>query len=188
MARLIYSMMVTLDGFVATADGGLDWVIIDEELHSFANDQAREAGAFLYGRRMYEVMQYWQTADADASIPAYMAEFARIWKRTPKVVFSRTLESVGENARLVRDGAVEEVERLKQDTDGQLTIGGPDLASTFVARGLIDEFRPIVHPVAIGSGKPFLRPFGEQIDLKLLETKSFGSGATYLAYERVNKG
>jgi dihydrofolate reductase len=113
MRKLVYSMGVSLDGFIAGPDGEIDWSAPDEELHRFHNQQARETGAHLYGRRLYEVMTYWETADQKPSVPEHELEFARIWKDTPKIVFSKTLEKVEGNARLVRDSGAEEVAKLK---------------------------------------------------------------------------
>jgi dihydrofolate reductase len=182
--KLIYSMMMSLDGFIETPDRKLDWVVIDEELHRFANEEARETGAFLYGRGLYENMAaYWPTAEADPSIPDYMVEFAQIWKDTPKIVFSTTLDKVDWNSRLVRDNAAEEVAKLKQQPGEDLSVGGPNLASTFVRLGLVDEYRILVHPVVIGGGTPFFPDLEKPIMLKLLETRTFGSGVVYLRYQ-----
>jgi dihydrofolate reductase len=185
MRRLIYSMMVSLDGFVERSAGAdrLDWVIIDEELHSFANDQARAAGAFLYGRGMYENMAaFWPTADTAPGMPGYVVDFARIWKPKPKIVFSRTLDRVQWNSRLVKENVAEEIFRLKSQPGGDLTVGGANFASTVIELGLIDEYQLIVHPAVIGSGTPFFPPL-RAIELRLLETQTFGSGVVYLRYE-----
>jgi len=185
MAKLIYSMFVSLDGFIETPSRDLDWHVIDEELHRFANDQARETGVFLYGRRLYEVMAaYWPTADADPSNPDFIVEYARIWKETPKVVFSKILEKVDWNSRLVRDDAAGEIARLKAQPGKDLSIGGPTLAATAIRLGLVDEFRPFVHPVVIGAGRPFLPVWDGRVRLRLLETRRFGSGVVYLRYDR----
>jgi dihydrofolate reductase len=185
MAKLIYSMMVSLDGFIETPRHEIDWHVIDEELHRFANDQARETGVLLYGRRLYEVMTaYWPTADADPSNPDVIVEYARIWKDTPKVVFSKTLEKVDWNSRLVRDDAAGEIRRLKAEPGKDLAIGGANLASTAIRLGLVDEFRPFVHPVVIGAGVPYLPVWDGRVRLHLLETRRFGSGVVYLRYDR----
>jgi len=190
---LIYSMMTSLDGFIERtppADARpndptlLDWVIIDEELHSFANAEAREAGAFLDGLRLYEnLAAFWPTAEALPDLPGYVFDFARIWKSKPKIVFSRTLDKVEWNSRLVKGDIAEEIERLKQEPGGYLTVGGANLASTLIDLGLIDEIRLIVHPVVIGSGTPFFPPVPNTINLRLLETITFGSGVVYLRYD-----
>jgi dihydrofolate reductase len=181
--KLIYSMMVSLDGFVETPGRSLDWVLMDEELHSFANEQARELGTFLYGRRLYEVMAaYWPTADADPAAPAYLLDFARIWKGTPKLVFSTTLEQVGWNSTLVKHVDPDEISRLKQQAGSDIDVGGPTLAATFMRLGLIDEYRLLVHPVILGSGTPFFPAMEDRIALQLVETRTFGSGVVYLRY------
>src|SRR2546423_11026317 len=163
-------MGVSLDGFIAGPDGKIDWSAPDEELHRFHNQQAREVGAHLYGRRLYEDMLPWETAEQRPSASEPELEFARIWKETPKVVFSRTLEKVEGNARLVRDGAAEEAVRLKEEPGGDLAVGGAGLASTFVKAGLVDEYRLFVSPVVLGGGTPFFPAVDERLDLKLLET------------------
>jgi dihydrofolate reductase len=185
MRKLIYSMGVSLDGFIAGPDGDIGLLAPDEELHRFHNRQAREMGVHLYGRRLYEVMSYWETAaEENPSAPEHELEFARIWKETPKVVFSTTLERVEGNSRLAQDDVVEEVRRLKQQPGKDMAVGGAGLASTFMRLGLIDEYRPFVHPVVLGGGTPYLPPLDERINLRLVETRTFGMGAVYLRYER----
>jgi dihydrofolate reductase len=185
MSRVIYSMSVSLDGFVETTNRSLDWVLIDEELHRFFNDQARGMGTFLYGRRLYQLMaDYWPTADADPSVPDYIVEFARIWKAKPKVVFSTTLDKVEWNSRLVRGNIAEEITKLKEQTGSDMDVGGPNLASTFMKLDLIDEYQLLVHPVLLGAGTPFFTALDDSIKLRLIETRTFGSGVVYLRYER----
>src|SRR5437588_5637766 len=152
--KVIYSMGVSLDGFIAGPDGDIDWSAPDEELHRFHNQQARETDVHLYGRRLYEAMIPWETADERQSAPEHELEFARIWKDTPKIVFSRTLERVEGNARLVTKGAAEEVAKLKEEPGKDLAVGGAGLASTFMKLGLIDEYRLFVSPVVLGVGTP----------------------------------
>jgi dihydrofolate reductase len=182
MRRLIYSFGVSLDGFIAGPNGEIDWAAPDEELHRFHNQQARELGAHLYGRRLYEVMRPWETREEDPSAPEQELEFARIWKATPKIVISRTLETVEGNARLVRDDAAEEVARLKQEPGKDLAVGGAGLASTFINRGLIDEYGLFVSPVVLGGGTPYFPALDQRIDLELAETRTFGSRVVYLRY------
>jgi dihydrofolate reductase len=185
MGRLIYSMSVSLDGFVDTADHSLDWVLIDEELHSLFNHEARGMSAFLYGRRMYELMAaYWPTAEADPSAPPVVIDFARIWRDKPKVVFSRSLERVDWNSRLVRDGAVAEVARLKAEPGFDMDVGGPTLAAELIRAGLVDEFHLALHPVILGAGTPFFPDPGARLNLKLAETTRLDSGVVYLRYEK----
>jgi dihydrofolate reductase len=188
MRKLIYSMGVSLDGFIAGPGGDIDWSAPDEELHRFHNQQARETGVELYGRRLYEVMRYWETAEEDPSATESMLEFARIWKDTPKIVFSKTLGNVEGNARLVRDGAAEEVAKLKDQPGKDLAVGGAGLASTFVKLGLIDEYRLFVSPVVLGAGTPYFPPLDERIELELVETRTFGSRVVYVRYRRVEDG
>jgi len=184
MRKVIYSMMVSIDGFIEGPDPELDWGTVDEELHRFANDQAREASAFLYGRGVYEVMAgYWPTAGSGPSVPDYEVEFARIWNEKPKLVFSRTLDRVGWNSRLIREADIaEEVRKLKEKPGKDLALAGANLAATFMRLGLIDEYRPIVHPVVLGGGKPFFPPVDQPLNLRLVETHAFGSGVVYLRY------
>ena len=185
MRKLIYSMGVSLDGFIAGPDGEIDWSAPDEELHRFHNQEARETGAHLYGRRLYETMTYWETADEKPSIPEHELEFARIWKALPKVVFSKTLEKVAGNARLVRDGAAAEVAKLKEQPGKDLAVGGAGLAATLMKPGLIDEYRLFVSPVVLGGGTPYFPALDERINLELVETKRFGSRVVYVRYRRV---
>jgi dihydrofolate reductase len=185
MRKLIYSMGVSLDGFIAGPNGEIDWSAPDEELHRFHNQQTREMGAHLCGRRLYEVMLFWETADQNPSAPEHELEFARIWKNMPKIVFSKTLEKVEGNARLVRDGVVEEVAKLKEQPGKDLAVGGAGLASTFIKLGLIDEYRLFVSPVVLGGGTPYFPALDERMNLELVETQTFGSRVVYVRYRRV---
>src|SRR4051794_39671558 len=139
MRKVIHSMGVSLDGFIAGPDGDFDWAAPDEELHRFHNEQTRELGAHLCGRRLYEVMSYWETADREPGIGDTEREFARIWQGLPKVVFSRTLSEVEGNARLATGSPADELARVKGETDGDIAVGGAGLAGTFARLGLIDE-------------------------------------------------
>jgi dihydrofolate reductase len=185
MRKLIYSFGVSLDGYIAGPEGEIDWSAPDEELHRFHNQQARELGVHLSGRRLYEVMRYWETADQRESTPDYELEFARIWKDTPKIVFSKTLDKVEGNAKLVRDGAAEEVARLKEQPGKDLAVGGAGLASTFMRLDLIDEYGLFVNPVILGGGTPYFPALDDKIELELVETRTFGSRVVYLRYARV---
>jgi dihydrofolate reductase len=185
MRKLIYSMGVSLDEFIAGPEGEIDWSAPDEELHRFHNQQTREMGAHLCGRRLYETMVYWETADENSSLPEHELEFARIWKDMPKIVFSKTLEKVEGNARLVRDGVAEEVARLKEQPGKDLAVGGAGLASTFTKLGLVDEYRLFVSPVLLGGGTPYFPALEERINLELVETKTFGSRVVYVRYRRL---
>lgn len=184
MRRVIYSMGVSLDGFIAGPGGEIDWSAPDEELHRFHNQQTAELGAQLCGRRLYEEMLYWETADENPSAAEHELEFARIWQRLPKIVFSRTLERVEGNARLVRDGLAEEVARLKEQPGNDLAVGGAGLASSFIELGLVDECRLFVSPVVLGAGTPYFPALEARIDLELIETRTFGSRVVYVRYRR----
>jgi dihydrofolate reductase len=184
MRKLIYSMGVSLDGFIAGPDGEIDWSAPEEDLHRFHNQQTREIGAHLCGRRLYEVMSYWEIAEENPSSSEVELEFARIWKKLPKIVFSRTLEKVEGNTRLARDGVAEEVARLKEEPGKDLAVGGAGLASTLIRLGLIDEYRLFVSPVILGGGTPYFPPLEERINLELVETQTFGSRVVYLCYQR----
>jgi dihydrofolate reductase len=187
MRKLIYSMGVSLDGFIAGPQGEIDWSAPDEELHRFHNQQTRELGAQLCGRRLYEEMVFWETADENPSAAEYVLEFARIWKNLPKIVFSKTLEKVEGNARLVRDGVAEEVAKLKEQPGKDLSVGGAGLASTCMRLGLIDECRLFVSPVVLGGGTPYFPPLDERINLELVETRTFGSRVIYVRYQRAGR-
>ena len=185
MSKLIYSMSVSLDGYVATPDRSIDFVHVDDELHEVFNDEARSVGMMLYGRRMYELLVgYWPTGDQDPNATPAMRDFARIWRDKPKVVFSNTLDKVEWNTRLVRGDPVEEVRRLKQQPDNDMDVGGPTLVSTLIVADLVDEFRMYVNPVVLGAGIPYFPRLGRSLELRLLETRRFSGGVVYLRYER----
>ena len=184
MRKLIYSMSVSLDGFIADPGGEIDWGAQDEELHRFHNQRVQELGAHLLGRRLYEVMLYWETADQNPSATDVELEFARIWKALPRIVFSTTLDSVEGNARLVRDGVADEVAALKAEPGKDLGVGGAGLASALAKLDLIDEYQLFVNPVVLGGGTPFFPPMDERVELELLETRTFGSRVVYLRYRR----
>ena len=185
MRKLIYSTGVSLDGFIAGPGGEIDWSAPDEELHRFHNEQTREIGAHLCGRRLYEEMLYWETADENPSLPETEREFARIWQGLPKIVFSTTLETVAGNARLATDGVAQEVARLKEQPGKDLAVGGAGLASTCIELGLVDEYRLFVSPVVLGGGTPYFPALDERINLELVETRTFASRVVHLRYRRV---
>ncbi len=188
MSKIIYSMSVSLDGYIETPNRSLDWVMVDEELHTFFNNQAREMDAFLYGRRMYEIMaDYWPTGDINPSAPAYEVDFAHIWKEKPKIVFSKTLDEVGWNGRLVKDNVVEELMKLKAQPGKELEVSGPTLASTLIQLGLVDEFHLLVHPVVLGGGTPYFPALDTKLNLRLVETRTFSSGVVCLRYRLENE-
>ena len=187
MRKVIYSPMVSLDGFIEGPNRNLDWGIIDEELHSFINDQQSEIDTYLFGRRMYEVMVYWDTADTDPSNPEYVLEFARIWKRIRKIVYSKTLEQVQGNARLSRGNIVEEIATLKAEPGKDMSVGGATIASALRQLGLIDEYQLYIQPVVLGSGTPMFRISDVKTDLRLVETHTFHSGVVLLRYQQAGK-
>ncbi len=189
MRKVIYAMLVSLDGYIETMDGDLRWTNPDEELHRHFNDREREIGIFLYGRRLYENMAaYWPTADQDPSAPEYVKEYARIWRDKPKIVFSKTLEQVEWNTRLIRGSIAEEVYKLKEGPGKDMSVSGAEIASTFMQLGLINEYCLYVHPVILGGGKPMFRPLRDRIDLQLVETHTFGRGIVLLRYQRTGAG
>jgi dihydrofolate reductase len=183
MGKLIYLMNVSLDGFVETADHSLDWTEVDREIHTWFTEQSREVEAFLYGRRLYEVMSaYWPHAQADPQATDYMLDFARVWLATPKIVFSSTLPDVAWNSRLVRGDPVLELDKLRAEFPGDLSVGGPTLASAFIRAGLVDEYRLVVHPAFLGGGTPFFPSLDRPLRLRRTQERRFESGAVYLGY------
>jgi dihydrofolate reductase len=186
MRSVTYSMAVSLDGYIAGPDGQFDWSVPDEEVSRFATDETRQVGVMLLGRKLYETMLYWETADQDPSLDDAELEFIAIWKPLPKVVFSTTLLAVQGNARLASGGLAEEIERLRAEPgEGDIAIGGATLAAEAAALGLIDEYRTRVYPVLVGGGIPFF-PRGERrVDLELIETSTFSSTVVDLRYHVV---
>jgi dihydrofolate reductase len=179
-------MGVSLDGYVAGPDGGFDWAAPDEELHRFHNQQAGELGAQLYGRRLYETMRSWQTREDDPAASDVEREFSRIWKATPKVVFSTTLDKVeGSKTRLAQFDPSDEVARLKAEPGKDIAVGGAGLAATLIELDLVDEYRPFVNPVIVGGGTAFLPRGAGELELELVETRTFASRVVYLRYARV---
>jgi dihydrofolate reductase len=185
MKKIITMMSVSLDGFMEGPNRELDWHLVDDELHGHFNAELASMSAFLDGRVTYELMaSFWPTADQDPSSGPLIAEFARIWREMPKIVYSTTLEPADSNTTVVRDVVVEEIEALKAGPGGDLMLGGADLASSFMRHDLIDEFRLYVHPVVLGAGKPFFPRFDVPVNLQLAETRTFGSGVVLLRYVR----
>jgi dihydrofolate reductase len=183
VGKLIYLMNVSLDGFIETPEHSLDWTIVDEELHTWFNDQMRTLDATLYGRRLYELMAaYWPTGEDDPSATDAMREFSRIWKPMPKIVFSSSLEHVEHNARLVRGDVETVLQDLRREFDGDLDVGGPNLAGQFVRRGLVDEYRLVVHPVVLGAGTPFWPELDAPLRVRLVDTRTFKSGVELRSY------
>lgn len=183
MRSVTYSMSVSLDGYIVGPDGSFDWSAPDEEVFRFWIDDIREVGVHLMGRRLYETMLYWETAEQERSLDAAELEWTALWKPLPKVVFSTTLSALQGNARLASGGLAEEIERLRAEPgEGEIAIGGATLAAEAAASGLIDEYRVIVHPVLVGGGIPFFARNERRVDLELVETRTFGSKFVYLRY------
>jgi dihydrofolate reductase len=184
MGRLIYTLNMSLDGFVETSDHRVDWSSGGDELLSWFADRARGLDASLYGRRLYETMSaYWPSADKDPAVTEAGREFQRQWLRIPKIVFSTSLTSVDWNSRLVRGDVGDELARLREELDGDFEVAGATLASEFVRRGLVDRYELVVHPVILGSGTPYLPPLDTRIALRLTDTRTFASGVTYRGYD-----
>jgi dihydrofolate reductase len=183
MRSVTYSMGVSLDGYIVGPDGRFDWTAPDEEVFRAHIDEVREVGVHLLGRRLYETMLYWETADQDPSLDDAMLEWAALWKPLPKVVFSTTLSAVQGNARLASGGVAEEIERLRAEPgEGDIAIGGATLAAEASALGLIDEYRVWVHPVLVGGGIPFFPRRERRVDLERVENRTFTSKIVYLRY------
>jgi dihydrofolate reductase len=182
MAKLIYSAITSLDGYVADEGGNFDWAAPDEEVHRFVNDLERPVGTYLYGRRVYEVMVYWETAHTLADQSPFIRDFTEIWQAADKIVYSRTLETAASaRTRIERGFDPETVRQLKASTGRDISVGGPDLAAQAIEAGLVDELQLLVAPVVVGGGKQAL-PDKLRLKLELLEERRFGSGVVYLNY------
>jgi dihydrofolate reductase len=182
MAKLIYSVIMSLDGYIEDKDGKFDWSVPDEEVHAFINDLERPVGTYLYGRRMYEVMVGWETDPTLAEQSPLMRDFAEIWQAADKVVYSRTLETASTaRTRIERDFDVEAVRRMKAAAGRDLAVSGPDLAAHAIKAGLVDEWHLFVNPIVVGGGKQFL-PDDARLELELLDERRFGNGVVYLRY------
>jgi dihydrofolate reductase len=186
MRSVTYSMNVSLDGYIVGPDGSFDWGGPSEEVFRFWIDEIRGVGVHLMGRRLYETMLYWETADQERSLDDAELEWAALWKPLPKVVFSTTLSEVQGNARLASGGLAEEIERLRAEPgEGEIAIGGATLAAEAAALDLIDEYRAVVYPVLVGGGIPFFPQRERRVDLELVETRTFSSRVVYLHYRVV---
>jgi dihydrofolate reductase len=185
MRKVVVHMSVSLDGYMEGPGRDISWHRVDDELHQYFNDKLRDMGAFLSGRRTYELMaDYWPTADDDPDSPPPVVEFARIWRGVPKIVYSRTLQHAQWGTTIVRDVVPDEVMALKEQPGGDLALGGADLIHVFRQHDLVDEYRIYVHPVLIGQGKPLFWPLEGTADLALLETRSFSNGVVLMHFER----
>jgi len=183
MARLIYTAIASLDGYVADERGKFDWAAPDEEVHAFANDLERQVGTHLYGRRMYETMKVWDGDEILAGQPTVMSDYAEIWRAAEKIVYSRSLEKVETSrTKLERSFDPEAVRALKQVEERDISIGGAELAAEALAADLVDEIHLLLVPVVVGAGKPALQT-DHQLALDLQEHRSFGNGTVYLRYD-----
>ncbi len=182
MAALIYSVIASLDGYVADADGGFDWAAPDEQVHTFVNDQERQIGTMLLGRRMYEVLRAWETVPTGADQPVVNRDFARIWRSTDKIVYSRTLDvPTTARTRVERDFDPVAVAEMKRSSGQNLSVGGPELAAVAIRAGLVDEYDLLLHPVIVGGGARAL-PDDVRVDLELVGERRFDGGVVHLHY------
>ena len=181
MAKLIYSAIASLDGYVADEDGNFDWAAPDEEVHGFVNDLERPVGTYLYGRRMYETMAVWEAMPLDDQ-PPVARDFAEIWRAADKVVYSRTLAAVSSaRTRIERDFDAGAIREMKERSPHDITMGGPELAAQAIRAGIVDELQLFLAPVLVGGGKHAL-PTTTKVDLDLREEQRFGNGTVYLRY------
>jgi dihydrofolate reductase len=182
MAKLIYSAITSLDGYINDEQGKFDWAAPDEEVHTFFNELERPIGTYLYGRRMYEVMRYWQNPDSLEEQPEYIRDYAEVWQGADKVVYSGTLDTASTPRTRIESefdpGAVGE---MKESADSDLGVGGPHLAAEALRAGLVDELHQVLFPVIVGGGTPWL-PDGVRLDLELLDERRFSTGAVHLHY------
>jgi dihydrofolate reductase len=182
MARLIYAAIASVDGYVEDREGRFEWGAPDEEMHAFINELERPVDTYLYGRRMYETMLYWETAHLDQGQSSIARDFAEIWRAAEKIVFSRTLEAVSSaRTRIERDFDANTVQQLKTSSERDLTVGGANLAAQAIKAGLVDELQLFVVPAVVGGGKPWL-PEDLRLSLQLLDAQPFAKGTVYLRY------
>jgi dihydrofolate reductase len=182
MAKLIYTAISSLDGYVADAEGNFDWSVPDEEVHRFVNDLERPIGTYLLGRRMYEVMRYWDSAPTDNGEPSAGKEYAKIWQATDKIVYSKSLDRVSAGkTRIEREFQPEAIKHLKATATRDVSVGGPTLAAQALKLGLVDECHLFLSPVVVGGGNPAL-PDNVRLGLELLDERRFGNGVVHLHY------
>lgn len=183
MGKLIFLMNVSLDGFIESPEGSLDWTNVTDELHSWFNERLRATEVSVYGRRLFEVMNaHWPTYESDPEATGPMLEFGRIWNAKPKVVVSTSMQEAPAGWRLMSGEPEAILQELRRDFSGDIEIAGPTLASGFIRRGLVDEYQLVVHPVILGGGKPFFPDLERPAGLRLLETRTFSSGVVYLGF------
>jgi dihydrofolate reductase len=182
LAKLIYSAIASLDGYVEDQQGKFDWAAPDDEVHAFINELERPIATYLYGRRMYETMVYWETVTTSGDQPAAVRDFAEIWRAAEKLVYSRTLQTVSSaRTRIERDFNPAAIRRLKEASEHDITVGGAELAGQSIAAGLVDECHLFLHPVVVGGGKRALSD-NVRVQLELLDTRRFQSGVVHLHY------
>jgi dihydrofolate reductase len=182
MGRLIYSAIASLDGYVEDEHGKFDWSAPDDEVHAFVNDLERPIGTYLYGRRMYATMVFWETVSTGTDQPAVIRDFARIWRAAEKIVYSRTLQTLSSaRTRIERDFNTDAIRRLKESSGPDVTIGGAELAGQAIGAGLVDECHLFLAPIVVGRGKRAL-PDDVRMSLQLLGERRFGSGVVHLHY------
>ncbi|TLW94747.1 dihydrofolate reductase [Saccharomonospora piscinae] len=185
MRKLIYGMNLSLDGYIAAADGDLGWSEPSDELFQWWLEQERAIESFLYGRRLWETMSYWQTGDQQPGATPAEIEFARNWRDTPKVLFSSTtIDEVDRNTRVVTRDAIAEITRLKAEDGGPMRVGGATLAGAAMRAGLVDEYEIVTHPVLVGDGTPFFTTLDSRVKLDLVETRTFPGGVVLTRYAR----
>jgi dihydrofolate reductase len=181
-STLIYSMLVSLDGYIADQDGNFDWAEPDDEVHSFINDLEQPVHTYLYGRRMYETMVAWETMHTRAGTPRAILDFARMWQTADKVVYSRTLETPSSaRTQIKRDFDPDEVRQMKAQPGGDMSVGGPELAAYALKAQLIDELQLFIVPIVVGGGTPWL-PHNVRLKLELIDERRFRNGTAYLRY------
>jgi len=182
VANLIYSAITSIDGYVADKNGNFDWAAPDDDVHRFVNDLERPIGTYLYGRRMYEVMRFWETAHTLPDQPPVAQDYARIWQAATKIVYSRTLEAVTTaRTQLERELDPEAVRQMKARVERDITVGGPDLAAQAIRAGLVDEYHLFINPVVVGGGNRAL-PDAVRLNLELIDERRFGIGLVHLHY------
>jgi len=184
LAKLIYSAITSVDGYVSDSRGNFDWAAPDEEVHRFVNAQERPIGTYLYGRRMYETMVFWETAMDAPDQPAFVREYAEIWQAADKVVYSSTLQAVASaRTRIERSFDPQAIRKLKATSARDISIGGPHLAAEAIRSGLVDEYRQLMVPVIVGGGNRWL-PDGVRVDLELVDERRFDGGVVASRYRR----
>jgi dihydrofolate reductase len=182
MAKLVYSAITSLDGYIADEHDNFDWAAPDEEVHAFVSGLERQVGTYLYGRRMYEVMRYWETAPSGADALPVVKDYAEIWRGADKIVYSKTLATASSaRTRIERDFDPEAIQQMKSRARRDISVGGPDLAAQAIRAGLVDELHLFLVPIVVGGGKPSL-PRDVRVKLELLDQRRFGSGVVHLHY------